>query len=45
MISLQQSHGLGQLSIMRPAPECKTRKNVLFIGASSRPGNGVPVSE
>lgn len=42
--SQQQSHGLGQLSIMRPAQECKSRNNVLFVGASTRPGNGVPVS-
>lgn len=37
------SHGLGQLSVTRPAPECKTHGNVLFVGASSRPGNGVPL--
>ncbi|KAL9187518.1 hypothetical protein ACHAXT_001621 [Thalassiosira profunda] len=37
------SHGLGQLSLTRPAAECKSQKNVLFVGASSRPGNGVPL--
>jgi hypothetical protein len=39
-----KSHGLGQLSLTRPAHECNTHDNVLFVGASSRPGNGVPVS-
>ena len=39
----EQSHGLGQLSLTRPGSECKTHGNVLFVGASSRPGNGVPV--
>jgi len=43
--SQHQSHGLGQLSITRPAPECKSRNNVLYVGASTRPGNGVPVSD
>ncbi|KAL3810447.1 hypothetical protein ACHAXA_010377 [Cyclostephanos tholiformis] len=38
-----QSHGLGQLSLTRPGSECKTHENVLFVGASSRPGNGVPL--
>jgi len=37
------SHGLGQLSLTRPAAECKTHNNVMFVGASSRPGNGVPL--
>lgn len=39
-----QSHGLGQLSLTRPEAESKTHNNnVLFVGASSRPGNGVPL--
>ena len=37
------SHGLGQLSLTRPGAEPKTHNNVLFVGASSRPGNGVPL--
>ena len=37
------SHGLGQLSLTRPGAECKSHNNVLFVGASSRPGNGVPL--
>lgn len=37
------SHGLGQLSLTRPGAEPKTHGNVLFVGASSRPGNGVPL--
>ena len=38
-----QSHGFGQLSITRPAAEVKEVDNVLVVGASSRPGNGVPL--
>lgn len=37
------SHGFGQLSLTRPSAECKEFGNVLFVGASSRPGNGVPL--
>jgi len=37
------SHGLGQLSLTRPGAELNSLKNVLFVGASSRPGNGVPL--
>lgn len=37
------SHGLAQLSIARPGAESSLRPNVLFCGASSRPGNGVPL--
>mmetsp|Transcript_8866 Transcript_8866/g.13015 ORF Transcript_8866/g.13015 Transcript_8866/m.13015 type:complete len:136 (+) Transcript_8866:156-563(+) len=37
------SHGLGQLSLTRPGAEPSTHDNVLFVGASSRPGNGVPL--
>ena len=32
------------MSITRPGPQAKSDfKNVLFVGASSRPGNGVPL--
>jgi phytoene desaturase (3,4-didehydrolycopene-forming) len=37
------SHGLAQLSLTRPGASCKEYPNVLFVGASSRPGNGVPL--
>lgn len=37
------SHGLGQLSLTRPGAESTTLDNVLYVGASSRPGNGVPL--
>ena len=37
------SHGLGQLSLTRLGAEVKSHNNVLFVGASSRPGNGVPL--
>jgi phytoene desaturase (3,4-didehydrolycopene-forming) len=37
------SHGLAQLSLMRPGPESSGLPNVLFCGASTRPGNGVPL--
>lgn len=37
------SHGLAQLSLMRPGPQSGKAKNQLFVGASSRPGNGVPL--
>ncbi|KAL7544592.1 hypothetical protein ACHAWF_012242 [Thalassiosira exigua] len=37
------SHGLGQLSLLRPGAESKTHENLLYVGASSRPGNGVPL--
>lgn len=33
-----KSHGFGQLSLTRPSAECKEFGNVLFVGASSRPG-------
>jgi phytoene desaturase (3,4-didehydrolycopene-forming) len=36
------SHGLRQLSITRPGAESSTHSS-LFVGASSRPGNGVPL--
>lgn len=38
------SHGFDQLSLTRPGPRhLRGRDNVLFVGASSRPGNGVPL--
>jgi len=37
------SHGLGQLSVMRPGPFSSPLENVAFCGASTRPGNGVPL--
>jgi len=37
------SHGLGQLSLTRPGARHGGMKNVMFVGASSRPGNGVPL--
>jgi phytoene desaturase (3,4-didehydrolycopene-forming) len=37
------SHGLAQLSFMRPGAMSSKYSNVLFVGASSRPGNGVPL--
>lgn len=37
------SHGLGQLSVTRPGTTTGNVPNVLYVGASSRPGNGVPL--
>lgn len=38
------SHGLSQLSLTRPGAEWKNRGNeFMFVGASGRPGNGVPL--
>lgn len=37
------SHGLGQLSLARPGASTGNLENVLYVGASSRPGNGVPL--
>jgi phytoene desaturase (3,4-didehydrolycopene-forming) len=36
------SHGFGQLSLTRPAHESE-KEDILFVGASTRPGNGVPL--
>lgn len=36
------SHGFGQLSLTRP-PHESGNENILFVGASTRPGNGVPL--
>ncbi|CBJ25802.1 conserved unknown protein [Ectocarpus siliculosus] len=37
------SHGLNQLSLLRPGPQHPTVNGLWFCGASSRPGNGVPL--
>jgi phytoene desaturase (3,4-didehydrolycopene-forming) len=39
------SHGFGQLSLTRPGAKYRTKDtpNILYCGASSRPGNGVPL--
>lgn len=37
------SHGFGQLSISRPGHQSKVLDNVLYVGASTKPGNGVPL--
>jgi phytoene desaturase (3,4-didehydrolycopene-forming) len=37
------SHGLGQLSLTRPGPAFLPVKNTVAVGASARPGNGVPL--
>ena len=37
------SHGLGQLSLARPGANTGGVPNVLYVGAGSRPGNGVPL--
>ncbi|CAM9414847.1 unnamed protein product [Chrysoparadoxa australica] len=37
------AHGLNQLSLFRPAPKHPNVKGLYFAGASTRPGNGVPL--
>eukprot|EP01023_Acetabularia_acetabulum_P048605 TRINITY_DN5143_c0_g2_i8.p4 TRINITY_DN5143_c0_g2~~TRINITY_DN5143_c0_g2_i8.p4 ORF type:complete len:131 (-),score=37.18 TRINITY_DN5143_c0_g2_i8:237-629(-) len=37
------SHGLGQLALFRPALRDENVKGLYFVGASARPGNGVPL--
>lgn len=37
------SHGFGQLSITRPDHQSSVLDNLLYVGASSKPGNGVPL--
>eukprot|EP00536_Pseudo-nitzschia_multiseries_P002135 jgi/Psemu1/235406/estExt_Genewise1.C_280111 len=37
------SHGFAQLSLTRPGPKSSGLPNVLYCGASTRPGNGVPL--
>ena len=41
-LTFKLSHGFGQLSLTRPSQQ-STMENVLFVGASTRPGNGVPL--
>lgn len=38
-----QSHGFAQLSLTRPGPASSGLPNVFYCGASTRPGNGVPL--
>jgi phytoene desaturase (3,4-didehydrolycopene-forming) len=38
-----KSHGFAQLSLTRPGPASSGLSNVLYCGASTRPGNGVPL--
>jgi len=37
------SHGFEQLSLTRPGHRSNDADNVFFVGASTRPGNGVPL--
>lgn len=37
------AHGLGQLSLLRPGQEDVALPGLYFVGASARPGNGVPL--
>jgi phytoene desaturase (3,4-didehydrolycopene-forming) len=37
------AHGLNQLSLLRPGPEDPGLPGLYFVGASARPGNGVPL--
>eukprot|EP01025_Chloroclados_australasicus_P000742 TRINITY_DN10281_c1_g1_i1.p1 TRINITY_DN10281_c1_g1~~TRINITY_DN10281_c1_g1_i1.p1 ORF type:complete len:560 (-),score=57.27 TRINITY_DN10281_c1_g1_i1:380-1957(-) len=37
------SHGLSQLALFRPALRDENVKGLYFVGASTRPGNGVPL--
>jgi len=37
------SHGLDQLSLFRPANKDAEIGGLYFVGASTRPGNGVPL--
>ena len=37
------SHGLDQLAAFRPAPKDAAVQGLYFAGASTRPGNGVPL--
>ncbi|GIL49585.1 hypothetical protein Vafri_5915 [Volvox africanus] len=38
------SHGLTQLSVLRPGLADKQVRGLYFVGASTRPGNGVPLT-
>jgi phytoene desaturase (3,4-didehydrolycopene-forming) len=37
------AHGLTQLALLRPGPQDPGVPGLYFVGASSRPGNGVPL--
>uniref|UniRef100_A0A7S2XFR3 Phytoene desaturase n=1 Tax=Lotharella oceanica TaxID=641309 RepID=A0A7S2XFR3_9EUKA len=37
------AHPMDQLSLFRPAPEHPKLRNLFSVGASTRPGNGVPL--
>lgn len=37
------SHGLNQLAVFRPSIKDQEVKGLYFVGASTRPGNGVPL--
>lgn len=37
------SHGLDQLAVFRPSIRDGEIKGLYFVGASTRPGNGVPL--
>eukprot|EP00879_Flechtneria_rotunda_P012551 GHRR01013105.1.p1 GENE.GHRR01013105.1~~GHRR01013105.1.p1 ORF type:complete len:410 (+),score=129.74 GHRR01013105.1:573-1802(+) len=37
------SHGLSQLALLRPPVKCDQVEGLYFVGASTRPGNGVPL--
>lgn len=37
------SHGLNQLAVFRPSIKDRKVKGLYFVGASTRPGNGVPL--
>ncbi|GBF88243.1 phytoene dehydrogenase [Raphidocelis subcapitata] len=37
------AHGLNQLSLLRPGPQDPRLPGLFFVGASARPGNGVPL--
>lgn len=37
------SHGLSQLAVLRPPVKDKQLQGLYFVGASTRPGNGVPL--
>jgi phytoene dehydrogenase-like protein len=37
------SHGLNQLAAFRPSIRDKQVQGLYFVGASTRPGNGVPL--
>lgn len=38
------SHGLNQLAVFRPSQVDRKVRGLYFVGASTRPGNGVPLA-